>query len=172
MRLSVNPSIAHGAFLLHCAASLYMTGVIWFVQIVHYPLFANVGRTLFPVYERHHTNLTSFVVMPPMLVEIITALILCYASPRVIAERDTRRLLALTVLIWTATFALHLPQHAALTHGFDEKIHEYLVLTNWFRTLLWSAKALLCAALMHRMLRPFLTSNGAESTDLITAAAD
>ena len=39
-------------------ASLFMTGVIWFVQIVHYPLFANVSRSAFAEYERRHANLT------------------------------------------------------------------------------------------------------------------
>jgi hypothetical protein len=29
--------------LLHLAATLYMVGVIWFVQVVHYPLFSKVG---------------------------------------------------------------------------------------------------------------------------------
>lgn len=30
--------------LVHAAVTLYMTGVIWFVQVVHYPLFSCVGR--------------------------------------------------------------------------------------------------------------------------------
>jgi hypothetical protein len=30
--------------LVHGFATLYMTGLIWFVQLVHYPLFAQVGR--------------------------------------------------------------------------------------------------------------------------------
>lgn len=32
----------------HAAATLYMTGVIWFVQIVHYPLAATCLGTLKP----------------------------------------------------------------------------------------------------------------------------
>ena len=31
----------------HLAATLFMVGVIWFVQVVHYPLFAKVGATAF-----------------------------------------------------------------------------------------------------------------------------
>ncbi len=30
--------------ILHAGATLYMAGVIWFVQIVHYPLFSRVGQ--------------------------------------------------------------------------------------------------------------------------------
>ena len=29
--------------LLHAGATFFMCGLIWFVQIVHYPLFAQVG---------------------------------------------------------------------------------------------------------------------------------
>lgn len=30
--------------LLHTFSTIFMTGLIWFVQVVHYPLFAAVGR--------------------------------------------------------------------------------------------------------------------------------
>ena len=29
---------------LHALATIFMAGVIWFVQVVHYPLFRAVGR--------------------------------------------------------------------------------------------------------------------------------
>ncbi len=44
-------------FLAHITATLYMTGLIWFVQIVHYPLFARVGNAEFSAYEQRHTAL-------------------------------------------------------------------------------------------------------------------
>ena len=31
--------------LVHAASTLFMAGVIWFVQVVHYPLMASVGTT-------------------------------------------------------------------------------------------------------------------------------
>ena len=40
--------------LVHVVATLVMTGLIWFVQIVHYPLMAKVGRADFAEYERLH----------------------------------------------------------------------------------------------------------------------
>ena len=38
--------------LAQTAATLFMTGVIWIVQTVHYPLFARVGRDEFREYAR------------------------------------------------------------------------------------------------------------------------
>ena len=44
--------------LIHAAATLYMAGLIWFVQLVHYPLMANVGKRLFdlPTTARTQDN--------------------------------------------------------------------------------------------------------------------
>ena len=40
--------------LLHTLSTLSMLGLIWFVQIVHYPLMARVGRVRFHAYETDH----------------------------------------------------------------------------------------------------------------------
>ena len=55
-------------------ATLFMVGLIWFVQVVHYPLFAHVGRTQFPEYERLHNQFTTWIVGPVMLLELTTAM--------------------------------------------------------------------------------------------------
>lgn len=62
-------------------ATLFMVGLIWFVQIVHYPLYANVGREQFPEYETLHNQLTTRVVGPVMLVEMATAVVYLRYSP-------------------------------------------------------------------------------------------
>jgi hypothetical protein len=54
--------------LAHLAATLFMIGVIWFVQVVHYPLFSRVGPEKFSLYSEAHSRLTTYVVGPPMLV--------------------------------------------------------------------------------------------------------
>jgi hypothetical protein len=55
--------------LAHLAATLFMAGVIWFVQVVHYPLFSRIGSEKFSLYSKAHSRLTTCVVGPPMLVE-------------------------------------------------------------------------------------------------------
>ena len=49
-----------------------MTGVIWFVQVVHYPLLERVGVDRFTAYHAAHTRFTTWVVVVPMLVELIS----------------------------------------------------------------------------------------------------
>ncbi|MBL8231847.1 MAG: hypothetical protein JNL98_25340 [Bryobacterales bacterium] len=129
--------------LIHAAATLYMTGLIWFVQVVHYPLMAKVGRTAFAEYEQLHSNYTTLVVGPPMLIEIATALALAISPPpRVLAGAAWLGLILLA-LIWASTWLLQVPQHTILAQGFDAEAHQRLVTTNWVRTALWTVRAIL-----------------------------
>jgi hypothetical protein len=41
--------------LVHVGATLFMVGVIWFVQVVHYPLFSRVGLEKFSLYSEAHS---------------------------------------------------------------------------------------------------------------------
>jgi hypothetical protein len=55
--------------LTNLAATLFMVGVVWFVQVVHYSLLARVDREGFALNSGAHSRLTSYVVRPPMLIE-------------------------------------------------------------------------------------------------------
>ena len=46
-----------------------MTGLIWFVQVVHYPLFERVAVQIFASYQQAHQRLTTWVVAPALLVQ-------------------------------------------------------------------------------------------------------
>ena len=56
-----------------------MFGLIWFVQIVHYPLFGLVGVSGFPTYQAAHQSRTTFVVFPLMLVEFVTSVVIAWS---------------------------------------------------------------------------------------------
>ena len=120
-----------------------MTGLIWFVQIVHYPLFRLVGSGTFQDYEIHHQSLTTFVVLPLMITELGSACILLRYRPAFVPKKSIWIGLALLGIIWALTFFVHVPQHNVLTAGFDSGVHENLVSTNWFRTGCWSVRSIL-----------------------------
>ena len=94
------------ALLVHLAATFYMVGVIWFVQVVHYPLFAKVGATGFAAYSRTHSRLTGFVVGPPMLVEAATAVALVVYRPEGVSALLAWTGLVLLALVWASTALL------------------------------------------------------------------
>jgi uncharacterized membrane protein len=131
--------------------TFFMTGLIWLVQVVHYPLMADVGTDLFVEYEAKHTRTITFVVMPMMLVELGTAvslLLLPSGFPRhwlIVA-------FGLLLLIWASTFFLQVPLHGVLSQKFDAISHQKLVNTNWVRTVLWSARSGIWLVLLYPKL--------------------
>ncbi|MBF2055602.1 MAG: hypothetical protein IGS03_19290 [Candidatus Sericytochromatia bacterium] len=141
-------------FLLSLACSLFMSGVIWIVQVVHYPLFARVGPAYFMQYEQAHTRLISWVVMPAMLLELATAVLLVFWRPVWFSRSLSLLALALVLGVWAVTFFVSVPQHARLSEGFDAPAHALLVSSNWWRTLGWSLRSLLLLAVVWPVLKP------------------
>lgn len=129
--------------LVHLAATLIMVGVIWVIQVVHYPLFALVGEEGFIRYMGQHNVLITYVVLPAMLVEIGTAGLLALSRPSAIPAWLAWVGFALVILIWASTFFLQVPAHNILGGGFNLDAHVALVSTNWIRTILWSIRGVI-----------------------------
>lgn len=138
--------------LAHVAATWTMVGLVWFVQIVHYPLFAQVGTDVFAEYETAHNRLTTWVVGPPMLVETATAFTLLLAKPERIPSVLVWLGVALVLVIWLSTALLQVPQHEILTRGFSADAHHFLVVTNWIRTVAWTVRGVLVLAMLVAMM--------------------
>ena len=128
-------------FLLHCAAALFMTGVIWFVQIVHYPLFEFVGGR-FSDYAHEHTRRTTPVVAPVMILELFSGLWLAWSASdtMVLGLRINAGLLLVT---WLSTLILQVPLHHRLKESDGASEVPRLVACNWVRTVCWSVRAIL-----------------------------
>ena len=132
---------------VHAVSTLMMTGLIWFVQLVHYPLMRQVGESGFARYEREHTRRTTWIVAPLMLAEAATT-----GSLVLYAHAPTERLLsvagaALLLVIWISTAALQVPCHRKLTKGFDKLALERLVRSNWIRTFAWTVRSAIAVGL-------------------------
>lgn len=134
----MNDPLIRFLFLAHLGSSQYMVGLIWFVQVVHYPLFDSVGNREFPSYEQRHTALTTWVVAPPMLIEGATAVLLIWFCPTSIAQWSVWTGLGLLGVCWLSTAFIQVPCHEVLSKVFEPVVHQRLVLTNWLRTAAWS----------------------------------
>lgn len=127
----------------HAAATLYMTGVIWFVQIVHYPLFSRVGQPRSSEYAREHVRRTGRVVAGPMLAELASAVAVAWVVGGPLAWIG----LALVGVIWTSTWIWQVPAHRRLEAGFDAAAHARLTRTNWVRVVAWTARSVIALEL-------------------------
>lgn len=118
-----------------------MTGVIWMVQSVHYPMLGKVGTT-FEECQSFHVSRMGPLVGPVMVMELGSAALLWWFGR---GEPVWTAGLALLVVIWLSTFLIQVPKHNRLACGFDAGVHASLVRTNWLRTVLWSARAVMAA---------------------------
>lgn len=127
-------------------ASGAMCGLIWFVQGVHYPLFAAVEGDRSREYARENQRRTTPVVVPFMLVEAVTALVVAVQPPPGIGRGPAAVGLGLVAVIWGSTFLVQVPLHGRLAEeGHSSAAVHSLVRGNWIRTIAWTARAVLAA---------------------------
>ena len=139
--------------LTNLASTLYMVGLIWCIQLVHYPLFALVGKEAFAGYEAAHSYWLTLVVGPPMLIEAATTLCLLFYRPAHISLAAALSGALLLAVIWFSTMYLQVPQHNRLAGGFDAAAHQFLVTSNWVRTVAWSLRGALALWMTAKMMQ-------------------
>lgn len=139
--------------LIHAAATLALVGLIWFVQVVHYPLFDLVSERRFDRFAAEHQRRTSWVVVPLMLTELGAALALLVSPPPGMGRGLLWLGAILLALIWLSTAFLQVPLHRRLSGGRDVSTIRRLVASNWLRTAAWSGRGWLALALLARALR-------------------
>lgn len=136
---------------LHAIVTLMLTGLIWMIQVVHYPLFSLIGNAEFQFYEAEHISRITLLVFPLMAIEAITITLILLNRPFAIPLSSILFALILLTIIWIMTFFVNVPQHNQLTLSFDQKTHQILITTNWIRTISWSVKGILSIYFIDRI---------------------
>ena len=125
---------------VNLALAAYMTGVIWVVQVVLYPLFARVGAAEWPAYHAAHSRRITPVVAPAMLAHTLVATALLVERPGALAAVN----LALAVGLLLVTASVFARVHARLTPDAIGR----LVRLNALRAVAWTASAGVALALV------------------------
>ena len=125
-------------------ASSIMVGVIWVIQLVHYPSFNYVEKQRYSNFQSFHMMRISYVVIPVMLAELLTLVLLIYTMD----EIEIALVLSGTILlmIWFITAIFFSDAHQKLTLGYDKSVVRDLIKMNWSRTLLWTFRLILLVA--------------------------
>lgn len=126
--------------LVHAGATLAMAGLIWTVQVVHYPLFDGVGVEGFAEYEARHASAIGRLLVVPAVTEVVAAALLALDRPDGIPAWLVLAAGALLAVVWVMTLLVQVPLHRRLGQAFDAEIHRRLVMSNWWRTAAWSAR--------------------------------
>lgn len=129
----------HPLLWLNAAFTFILIGLIWTIQLVHYPLFAKVGKEDFPLYHSAHSTQITILVLPLMLVELFSSIYIVSFLQDSKYHAQCIGLICLGI-VWLSTFVLQVPLHKRLTAGFDLSLVRTLVKTNWVRTIAWTTK--------------------------------
>ncbi len=128
--------------LLHLALTAAMAGLIWFVQIIHYPLYREVPEVAFHDYQQRHLRGAGPLIAPLMVLELLTLGLVLWKAPHPLFFASGVVLAA----IWLSTFLLQVPLHRRLEAQRDEAAIGRLIGTNWIRTTGWTLRMLLVNA--------------------------
>jgi len=127
---------------LFCCFSLF--GLIWTIQLVHYPAFLEIDPKSFSDFSETHSKSISFFVAPLMIVELLTGALLLTYSPSTQFFTNFIGIL----LLWSCTFFLSVPCHQKLSKGKDIGTIKKLISTNWLRTIIWSLRTFLLLSIL------------------------
>lgn len=139
--------------VLHAAVTLFLCGLIWTVQTVHYPLFAAVGTRSFRGYELEHQSRITRLVGPAMGLELLSGIVLVARSPQGVPEWAPGIGLVLLAWIWMATMMLAVPHHRTLEAGFQTAALTGLLRANWQRTAGWTLRSFLVLWMLQEAAR-------------------
>lgn len=145
-------------WLVNASSTLFLVGLIWTIQIVHYPSFAYVSKSDFAEFETFHQRRISILVVPAMLIELLTTVLLLVYPPSAIPYPLLLTAAILLGFVWGSTFMLQVPIHRRLARGRDAAALRRLVQTNWFRTAAWSGRGVVVVAAMPTLFgAPYLS---------------
>ena len=139
--------------ILNLAATMFMVGLIWFVQIVHYPLLAVVGMDRAIDVAVEHQRRTSWVVGFPMALEGVSTLWLMFDTPDGVNRLVPWVTGAILGIVLLSTVFLSVPLHARMAENPEPSIGRRLVTTNWPRTIGWSTRGVLVAVMLWQATR-------------------
>lgn len=126
-------------FAAHVMATTFMCGLIWFVQVVHYPMFLRFAKEDFNATMQMHQQRTGLVVAPVMLLELGTGILLLW-HPYFSKWVWTLNLLGIAI-VWLSTGFAQVPLHRRLEAGYDLELAAALVRSNWLRTMVWTVRS-------------------------------
>ena len=130
-----------------------LTGLIWTVQLVHYPGLALVGKADFARYHAAHTARMGLLAGPLMVAELALALWLAGAGRAALPYGAGWWSLVLVLATWAVTFFVSVPFHNRLAaSGYDYIVIDGLTRTNWLRTAAWTLRLGLLLWLVFRGL--------------------
>lgn len=126
-------------YLFHLIVTAMLFGLIWTIQLVHYPSFRYIAEKDFALFSQFHVQNITYLVGPLMIFEFVFAGLILWGNFGLMSTLN-----AVSIgLIWLVTFFVSVPCHNILLTKKDNRQIERLIQTNWIRTALWTIRVIL-----------------------------
>ena len=124
--------------VLYASINAGLLVLIWLVQIIVYPGMHGWDTTRFSELHRDYGRRISLIVGPLMLTQIVLALRQVIITPDFVSIMQAM----LITFVLGVTIFISVPLHRDLSGGYDSRVVNRLITTNWLRTFGWSLVSL------------------------------
>jgi hypothetical protein len=140
-------------FVVFLFLAIYNAGCMTALQLQHYGIYPAVGRDGFAEYIGANNRAAALpTILPGMLLLILSVAVVIF-RPSFVRRYEAWAALALNLITLFSTFRWQRPLQAEMaTSGYDETKVRLLIRTNWIRTISYLLLALLCVAMLLRVL--------------------
>lgn len=133
--------------------SLYLVGVHWTFQLVHFPLLTRVGVNEFQDYQASHQRRVLWSVRIPRLIAFLLAVALILLKPWGIKAWELYVYCGSLILASGISFQFIRPLQTLMgRQGYSSKMIQTMTRFHWARTLLSTAGALILLVAIARIL--------------------
>ena len=130
-------------FYTHLLLCIGVTAILWFMQIVHYPLLPYVDAGKWTQFSEKRRMFTTMVIYPLMAFEALTgiALILIATQSKTYGLLATSIVLLIALLIYTLAYLN--PQFKKINSPDDVANQQRFLKLHWVRTIGWTIRVML-----------------------------
>jgi hypothetical protein len=129
--------------VIHIVATAIMVGVIWVIQLVHYPSFYFIKQKNYKSFQNFHMKNITYIVFPIMSIELFSGffLVLIFEDSKILSVLYFSLFFLLSN--WALTGIIFTRLHSELLEGYNKLIIKNMIKWNWIRTLFWSIRLFL-----------------------------
>lgn len=139
--------------LASLSLSLYLLGVHWTFQLVHFPLLTRVGVNEFQDYQTSHQKRVLWTARIPRMIALALAIILILLDPWGISSIELYLYTGTLLLATLISMAFIRPLQGMLSQqGYSKKMIQTMTRLYWSRTILSTAGAIILLIIVARLL--------------------
>ncbi len=128
--------------------SAFLTGLIWVIQVVHYPLFLSIDESNFRDYEKNHQKKIGPLVAPVMILDLAFSFLILFTEMQQAYRFWLWIVFILNLAIFVSTLVVFAPLHQKLGDSHSRKQIKKLVRLNYFRTFGWTIRSFILIYLL------------------------